>query len=211
MAKKVKREKIAKTQKQFDTILALDMGSKNLAYCVMRNKKIVHLNFFENTITNLIDPYYNLDLRKFNSEFLKILKTFKPNAIIAERFQNRARFRGNSSELLNIMIGLISQIAFSKRIYVYLATASTWKNQFNKQFANDTSTILVNKQMKGKLVQQEVALGPLDTLYNSLAPFPDHLVDASLQAHYLAHLWEKNQYSTYKKTTLKKFAKEWRK
>ena len=185
------------------------MGSKNLAYCVLDNKQIVTLDFFHATLTDLIDPNYNQDLRKFTKEFRALLRKYKPNAVIIERFQNRGMFRGNSSELLNVMIGLMSSICLSQKIYVYLATAAQWKLAYSRQFKEQERVIVVEKKVRGMVKKLEKKQTALDVLYERLHPFPNHTVDAHLQAWYLAHLNEKNQYANWKPKQLTAWSKKW--
>ena len=202
---KRKKEKLLKTKKKFDRILSLDMGSKNLAFGVLANQKLEALGFIENTVHNLIDPYFLPNLKAFGKEFESLLQKYKPDVVLMERFQNRGMFKGNSSEYLNIMIGIISAICLRKKLYVYLTTASQWKLQFSRQFPQWASVILVKR--KGKTVEKK--LTPLDNLYEELKPFPNHMIDAHLQGFYLANLWDTNQYRTWKKKPLVQYAKKW--
>jgi hypothetical protein len=209
MAKKPKLPKLIKTKKKFKRILSLDMGSKNLAYGLTVSKKLIELGFITNTIQTLIDPAFLPCLISFELEFKTLLNKHKPNVVLLERFQNRGRFNGNSSEYLNIMIGIISSICLQNKIYIYLISASQWKNRWTKQNPQYAKTIMVNKRVKGKLVPAEKILRPLEGFYDSLKPFPDHMIDAHLQAVYLANLWDKNPYESWKPNQIQAFAKKW--
>jgi len=199
--KKPKVKPLAKTQRKFRTIMSFDMGVKNCAYAVLKDKKLKTLGFFESTISNLIDPYFNMDIDKFVSEFTGLLDKHMPNAIVAERFQNRGMFRGNGSELINIMIGLMARICHERKIYIMVIPAAQWKTQFNRNFEHLSRTILVKTKVKKQTA--------LEVLYQDLLPFPNHPIDAHLQGWYLANLLEKNQYSTWKASPLKKLSKTW--
>jgi hypothetical protein len=202
MAKKKKIEEVlVKTKRKFKTILSFDMGVNNCAYGVLKEGKIISLGFFKNTISNLIDPYYNLDIEKFIVELKELLKKYKPDAVVAERFQNRGMFRGNGSELINIMIGLLSHVCHERKIYIALITAAQWKNRFSKCFEHLSKVAVV----KGK----QKKLTALEVLYESLLPFPNHMIDAHLQGWYLANMWLDNPYEKWKQGQLKKFSKTW--
>jgi hypothetical protein len=202
MAKKKKiKETLVKTKQKFKTILSFDMGVNNCAYGVLKEGKIISLGFFKNTISNLIDPYFNLDIEKFIAEFKDLLKKYQPDAVVAERFQNRGMFRGNGSELINIMIGLMSRVCQEKKIYIALITAAQWKNRYTKFFEHLAKTIVV----KGK----KKKFSALEVLYESLLPFPNHMIDAHLQGWYLANMWLDNPYEKWRVTQLKKFSKGW--
>ena len=201
--KKAKVPTLAKTQRKFASIMSFDMGVKNCAYAVLKNKKLMDLGFFQATISNLIDPYFNIDLDKFVVEFTGLLDKHKPDAIVAERFQNRGMFRGNGSELINIMIGLMARICHERKIYIMLIPAAQWKTQFNRNFEHMSRTILVKTKEKKQTA--------LEVLYESLLPFPNHPIDAHLQGWYLANLLEKNQYTTWKAAPLKRLSKTWMK
>ena len=199
--RKPKEKPLAKTKKKFKTILSLDMGVKNCAFSVLKGKKIIKLGFVEKTISNLIDPYYNNDIDLFVKEFTGLLDTYKPNAVAAERFQNRGMFRGNGSELINIMIGIISRICHERKIYCFLLTAAQWKNQLNRQFKQYERVTVV----KGKKKKQTA----LDRMYEELKPFPNHLIDSHLQGVYLSNLWADNPYEKWQRKPLEKYAKLW--
>lgn len=211
MKKKVAKPKpLIKTKKKFKTVVSFDMGTKNMAYAVLTNGTLKQLGFFDDTITNLIDPYFNMDLDKFVIGFVDLLTKNKPNAVVAERFQNRGMFRGNGSELINIMIGLMARICHERKIYFYLLTAAQWKNVFNRQFKHLSKTILVKKRVKREEVEVEKKLTALEVLYEEILPFPNHPIDAHLQGVYFSNMWQTSgPYSKWRKAQLKKLAKIW--
>jgi hypothetical protein len=195
--KKPVKVKLVKTQLKFKNIMSCDCGLKNFGFSVLRGKKIAHVGFIENTITNLIDPYYGFMRHKFVVEFEQALNTFSPDCVVMERFQNRGKMMGSSCELVNVMIGIVTHLCDKRKIYLLLITASQWKNQFQRQFPFTTVSD------KGK------ELNALETLYEELKPFPPHLIDAHLQGSYCSNLNHKNQFDGWKKSQIAKVAKAW--
>lgn len=110
-------------------ILGLDPGKLNFAYSV------IDTDTFEPSYGMLVHTVKDLTSktdsqgRDFSHEIRGIIKRFKIDYIVAERYMNRGR-TGTTNEVINIMLGLI--IAQSPKIPKQLITAAQWKNSFNK-------------------------------------------------------------------------------
>jgi hypothetical protein len=116
-------------------ILACDPGKNNFAISILKitplGIKILYLGMLVNTINDLTPTGELLNQhRKFHLELLTLVTKYKVKAIVAERFQNRGRMRGNSGELVNVMLGSILCLPVEK---VLLITPAQWKNALNKQ------------------------------------------------------------------------------
>jgi Holliday junction resolvasome RuvABC endonuclease subunit len=117
------------------TVLGLDPGKDNHAFCVCQfdietglKYKLVTTGMIKCTIKELIGISAKEEAKKYRRELQALVKKYDVDVIIAERFQNRGRMFGNSSELVNIMLGVLLNI----NVEVRLITASQWKNAFNK-------------------------------------------------------------------------------
>lgn len=112
------------------------MGHKNTALNIIDEYE----DNFKIVTAVMFDEYYLKDLKtdflsQYKSVYRKInkfVKQYEPNYLVCERYQNRGR-TGLNAEFINIQIGMW---VFACRKYVdevILLTASTWKNQFNRE------------------------------------------------------------------------------
>lgn len=113
-------------------ILAMDPGSSNFGIsCVgVRNDRPVVLanSKLRYPVNNLVDFLERRDL--FLEEVARWVDHFKPNAIIAERFQTRGN-GGPLIEYVAVMLGLIA--GTYPNTPIKFITASTWKNAFKRR------------------------------------------------------------------------------
>lgn len=161
------------------------MGVNNFGFAVLNNSKQIDGGFIENTITTLIHPYFLKERRRFIKTMIEFFEKHRPKYIVMERYQNRGRFRGKGIELINIMIGVIIDIAYRLKIKPILITASQWKNNFAKTFDLH-----------------------LNELYNEFKPVPNHLIDAHLQAWYWINHDYQFAFDNWKATRLR-YLKKW--
>jgi hypothetical protein len=120
-------------------ILACDPGSRNFGLSlvgVADGKVTVYAN------TVLMTPVNNLvNFNQAAQEFLAEIDhwmQFKPNAIIAERFQTRGN-GGPLIEMVSSMLGLMK--GKYSNLPMKLTVASAWKNKFNRRFDADLKEI----------------------------------------------------------------------
>lgn len=116
------------------TVLGMDPGKTNYAWSVVQLKidnpskyRILGCGMIQNTISSMTGNTKE-DVRKFVAEVRKLLRQYGADVIGAERFQARG-LKGNTSELVNVMIGCLFFVPVKG---VTLLTASTWKNAFNR-------------------------------------------------------------------------------
>lgn len=149
----------AKSNK-FVTLLGIDPGKTNCAFSVVRIKltpfkyKVMAHGMIKNPVNELTGGSVALHGRynKFKSEIRKLKRTFKVDAIFAERFMTRGgSSMGTTIEVVSIMLCLLSHVGVKT---VQLFTAAQWKNQWNKH--ND-----------------------LKEFYKSMHPMPAHSIDAT--------------------------------
>lgn len=124
---------VVKLKSMTKRVLALDPGSKNMGISVVAMNKNRELRVVANSIVT--SPIY--DLTKFSTQremFLaemdRWFDLYKPNAIVAERFQTRGLL-GPLVEIVSVMLGLL---AGRYNVPIKLITAATWKNDFNRRF-----------------------------------------------------------------------------
>ena len=110
-------------------ILCLDPGSVNFGYSILSmDGKIVDFGMLP-PVTNLKDEQvFNLELRRF----IKNLPDYNPEYIVYERFIPRFVTKGNTSEIINVLLGIIIQHYYRKNTKFISVTAATWKGFFKK-------------------------------------------------------------------------------
>jgi hypothetical protein len=120
------------------TVLALDPGSKNMGIAVVEvnlvtGKVDVLANaVMEHPVNSLLPEDLKSQVQAFLTELGTWVGIYRPDAIVAERFQSRG-LKGTLTECVNIMLGLI--LGTYPQIQTRLLTASTWKNRFQKRHA----------------------------------------------------------------------------
>lgn len=117
------------------TILAIDPGKVNMAFCLVRQTgkkyRILKLGMVKHTIQDLKGLNLKSVVLKFHKEIDVLIKKYNVTELTMERFVSRG-LMGSLSEFICIMQGIL---AIHPRIKVFnLVTAATWKNSFNKSF-----------------------------------------------------------------------------
>ena len=120
---------------KFITIAGADPGKNNFALSVVRvmlddatRYKIVETRMVENVVTDLtVSPMKQA--KAFRKEMLAVCKQYNVDVFVAERFQNRGRFSGNTGELVSMMLGVMMGLPV---LDVKTITAAQWKNAFNR-------------------------------------------------------------------------------
>ena len=114
------------------SVLSLDPGSSNFGIACSADvggKLVLKAN------SVLSNPMKNMkgDLRSSRIAFLKEIdywvSNFNCKAIIAERYQARG-IRGNSGELISMMMGIVLQRY--RKLDIQFVTAASWKNDWNR-------------------------------------------------------------------------------
>lgn len=116
-------------------ILAFDPGSRNMGIALVA-KKGKNLGVIANSVmTNPVNDLtmVNAPKQKFIDEVGRWVDEYKPQGIIAERFQTRG-LGGPLIEQVSFMLGLL---AGHFGLPIKLITASTWKNKFQRRFDID--------------------------------------------------------------------------
>lgn len=132
--------------------LGLDPGSSNFAVTVFRynpatqKSKILYVSMIENPIKNLTDtpvwdkprkgkttlkrdePSLDVGVLLFTDEIEWLFDTFGVTHVVGERFQVRGKFGGDLVEVVNVMLGIIINIAAKRRVKFMTTTAGVWKN-----------------------------------------------------------------------------------
>lgn len=160
------------------TVLGLDPGSANFGYgvttCRIRRRKfevaVRTCGVLNNALTSV--PEFPLQISDFVSELNHIVRLTKPTQIIAERFAVRnASVKGNVSELINIMLGVLGYHYMGKDFSITLPI--TWKNAVQR-----SSTI--EEYLKDRpMLTKPKSDTPLHRLYASSLATP-HEIDATL-------------------------------
>lgn len=151
-SKKVKRDKprALATRKTpafiVHTTIGFDPGSKNFGVSATRMKwakkdnKLIDIEYIYTgklhyPIQSLKTEVVQENLAKFLQEIRDLVNKYKPDEIVIERFQIRGKasaFLGTIIELVNVMIGSVLTIAYSKGLVVTLLLAVTWKSAVNR-------------------------------------------------------------------------------
>lgn len=155
---------------KYMTLVGADPGKNNFALSVVRVLledascyKVVESRMVSSVITDLTDNPRKQALA-FRKEMLAVCKTYNADVFVAERFQNRGRFSGNTGELVSMMLGVMMSLPV---LDVMTITAAQWKNAFNR-------------------------VGDLDQLYKDSALVP-HRVDSTSIALYGASQYLKTR------------------
>lgn len=122
-------------------VLSVDPGSKNFAYCYaeynlvkgrIKDIKVYGSGMFPFTVTSLIKENIEIEYPKFLYGINKLFDHYKPDHFIAERYQNRGRFRGGLSELVSFMLGAIHFHCIENGVTTEFILSSSWKNWFKR-------------------------------------------------------------------------------
>lgn len=126
-------------------ILSFDPGTRNMGIACVGVDSEDRLRPIANAvlshpIESLVDNY--LEHRKaFTDELERWLKLFKPDLLIAERFQTRGN-GGPLIELVSTMNGVIGMLR--PKTQFKFVTAATWKNKFNRRFPVQLDELYAN-------------------------------------------------------------------
>ena len=135
---------------------------------MIKRKKINKCWFVSATIKDLTEKGFLSELALYKKEIALLIKKYKPQAIIAERFMVRGRWLGATCEKINIMLGVLADLCLIHKIDLYLITSALWKNSFNRVYGKKTLNNLYQKSKK------ELKL-------------PAHLIDSTLIGLYLGN------------------------
>ncbi len=116
-----------------------DPGSVNFAVTVLEFDngvlKVLGTKMMHNCFKDLSSRTVVQDLNLFAEEVAELIETWRPDAMYFERFQ----FRGSgisTIEGVNVMLGVLMNLAHIYGVKGRLITASTWKNNFNNNCAD---------------------------------------------------------------------------
>lgn len=168
--------------------MSADPGKENFSIAVQElendEPKVVYIELLSSPITELREnatPPFLEQLKTFSDYFVFLLEKYKPESVTMERFQMRFRTMGATSEVVNIMIGICSQLCLERNIPIKLVIAGEWKNHFNRH-----SDI------------------PLNDLYKSVKKLPPHVIDSALIGLYYCmknkEFYKKERLVTYCET-----------
>lgn len=159
-------------------VLGFDLGPVNTAASVIkiRFRNGVPVGFtvlYVGMITNLIDELtveFQAKALKFKAEVEKIVKYYRPDWVLFERFQQRAMRKGAVDEKVSMMNGIIASSCLNliPKSQINPVTAAQWKNRFFQFFGRDSL---------GELYDQHKNYG--------------HMIDSLLIAFYAFDLFEK--------------------
>lgn len=134
MSSKRSKDKLENRNKR---VLALDPGTNNFAWSVVRKNKVLACGFVEKTVSDLTDKQFEAQLKAFIKEIRKLIRDYKPDMVAAERYMVRGRWFGASCEKINIMLGALGLICLSKGIKVQIISSALWKNRTQRDQYKD--------------------------------------------------------------------------
>ena len=126
-------------------ILSFDPGTTNTGVAVTEidtdtgKSKVLMNTMLGSPIKNLAHNLYP-QVKAFTAEVDGLVKTWKPNGLIAERFQARGLL-GASAECISVMLGIMIE---RYDIPIKFVTAATWKNAFNRRIKGSKAGDLKN-------------------------------------------------------------------
>lgn len=179
------------------TILSMDPGVTNYAASVIRAKrvddklkiKVLGTKMVKNTIRDIKSP--QAETEEFRKEIRDLYDKFDCSYIVAERFQTRG-IKGKTIESICMMLGVLAT-QFQDADIINL-TASTWKNQYNRNLdLKDLYLDLKDKKSDKEVHELDCTLMGIYRLcqifdlpyfcnintYRQEKSFLNHLVDAS--------------------------------
>lgn len=142
-------------------ILSWDAGTKNAALSIVDYQKDKAPRLVISLMTTDLVTSMGETLDKqtglFIKFFTKIIDTYKPDIISPELFMQRS-FRSNLASMISYMIGILSEIAYTRNIHFSPIMPSTWKRQIERDLIK------------------------VDELYDRSYPvkerLPDHIIDS---------------------------------
>jgi hypothetical protein len=128
-------------------VVAFDPGSSNFGCFAGRLRikndalsgiELLDSKMLQNPIKSLGTDFKS-QADAYRQEIRQFLLKYKPAVVVIERFQSRG-LRGTTVELVNVMIGILSEIIYNlsnEGLEIELKTpiASQWKNALNKHFS----------------------------------------------------------------------------
>lgn len=124
-------------------IIAGDPGPKNFGVAVYQLRssgsswELLGTQQLQHPVNLLVGDKYHSQTKRFLREWESYLDEPKAKGqFVLERFQSRLH-RNNASELVNIMLGLLTGVARGKHWSVNLIIAATWKGQLRRSFDED--------------------------------------------------------------------------
>lgn len=132
-------------------VLAGDPGTKNFALSVIEYNEgkltVVGTKMVAHPFRDLSSRAAAADLWKFTREIKRIIDQYKIDALYFERFQVRGS-NATAIEGINVMLGSVLMLAFRLKLLARLITASTWKNNFNRNNEAQTKLDELYKEFK---------------------------------------------------------------
>ena len=122
-------------------VLSFDPGLNNFAFsaAIYKFKKdklrriiIDKYGFIKNPIRNMAGEV-NPGIIAYTKEIKSLIKEFKPDIVVIERFQIRGRFMGLTAELVPLMMGILFYMLNNMHIFFFPVTAASWKNELKRR------------------------------------------------------------------------------
>lgn len=152
-------------------IVAIDPGKNDFAYAVIRDGRCWSHGHVR-TITSLYVEELPDQLRRFSHDITEVLRKASAHDWLAfERMQHRPRQGGGAvSEYINLMIGIVMNMAQVRGMKLYPVPAVTWKTHFIRQLGIDRKRFtMVGQKLTMKLpagskakTRREYCAGVLD-------------------------------------------------
>lgn len=115
-------------------VLSFDPAKNTFGYAVQeitaRSCKLFEYGMLQHTVKDLTGQP-KVEVREYISTVNGLVREFKADVIIAERFMSRGRFSGNTGEIVGILLGAVC--AATPVRDVRLITSAQWKNALNRK------------------------------------------------------------------------------
>jgi Holliday junction resolvasome RuvABC endonuclease subunit len=134
------------------TLLALDPGTKNFGYAVIRfdskNKiEVLQSGRLFKTVDRLNMGVIE-QVERYSQSIRHLVKTHSVSLVVAERYMSR-RMGGTTIECVNAMLGILMEICRGLNLRLRLIPASQWKNEINRH----SPGVLDSSYAQGKTCQ----------------------------------------------------------
>lgn len=116
----------------YNTLVAIDPGSKNYSLSILENGFCVGTSLLKESIQELKEAKMYEAIKSYEQALEEILVKANVKTVIIERWIVRG-FASNSTELVGIMIGILIKTCSILNINLVLVSAAQWKVPLKKQ------------------------------------------------------------------------------
>lgn len=121
-------------------VLGLDPGASNFAWATLTSERLFDTGMLALSGEDLMNR-----IEHFRLEFVALLASKQPDAVVIERFMTRTSASFNN-EVINLFIGVVVSECLQYKIKVHMVTSSAWKRRFTGLTGMSSSSILLGNR-----------------------------------------------------------------